>query len=115
MTPVPNPTTAGEELYNERHTGTRVVVEQCFGVLKSRFRCLHKSGGALQYIPATCAKITIACILLHNYCIKRRIPVPLDDPPEHEDPMIADPAPQAAGGRGRGLQIRNNIINQFSP
>ncbi|XP_018007920.1 putative nuclease HARBI1 [Hyalella azteca] len=73
MTPFANPASPAEEEFNRCHTRTRTIIEQTFGVLKSRFRCLHKSGGNLQYDPLKCAKITAACLLLHNRCIKRRI------------------------------------------
>ena len=81
MTPVGRPTTAGEHAYNNGHVKTRVVIEQTFGVLKSRFRCLHESGGTLQYGPIKSAHIAVACMLLHNNCIQRR--VPLDEPLLH--------------------------------
>lgn len=110
MTPVENPETPAEELYNERHHGTRIVVEQCFVALKARFRCLHKSGGALQYSPLKCAKITIACLLLHNYCVKLKIPVPDDS--ELEEPMVPDEQPQAAVGKG--TETRIGLIKRFS-
>lgn len=38
ITPVANPKTAAEERYSRAHIRTRFVVEQTFGVLKSRFR-----------------------------------------------------------------------------
>ncbi|KAG0710936.1 putative nuclease HARBI1 [Chionoecetes opilio] len=76
MTPVTHPTTVPEERYNRGHCRTRVTVEQTFGILKSRFRCLHKSGGALQYTPLKCCKIIASCLLLHNRCVRRRIPEP---------------------------------------
>ncbi|XP_018025936.1 putative nuclease HARBI1, partial [Hyalella azteca] len=47
MTPFANPVLRGEEEFNRCHTRTRVIIEQTFGVLKSRFRCLHRSGGNL--------------------------------------------------------------------
>lgn len=62
-----------------------MVVEHTFGVLKSRFRCLHKSGGALQYTPSKCAKITLACMLLHNRCIRRNIALPEEEPELEEE------------------------------
>ncbi|KAG0712129.1 putative nuclease HARBI1 [Chionoecetes opilio] len=74
--PVTHPTTVPEERYNRVHTTTRVTVEQTFGILKSRFRCLHKSGGALQYTPLKCCKIIVSCLLLHNRCVRRGIPEP---------------------------------------
>lgn len=96
LTPFGNPTTPAEERYNRSHKRTRVIIEQTFGLLKSRFRCLHESGGTLQYLPHKCCKIVVACILLHNYCVQRRIVNPemldledddADDPPEAEHPQ----------------------------
>ncbi|XP_062598298.1 putative nuclease HARBI1 [Saccostrea cucullata] len=81
LTPVGNPTSRGEDRYNGSHRRTRVVVEQAFGVLKSRFRCLHKTGGALEYTPAKCCKIVYVCCQLHNICIDKRIPV-FEEPEE---------------------------------
>ncbi|KAM4706602.1 putative nuclease HARBI1 [Discoglossus pictus] len=51
LTPVNNPHTEGEERYNAAHARTRNVIERTFGLLKMRFRCLHSTGGALQYTP----------------------------------------------------------------
>lgn len=85
LTPFANPASEAEQRYNNSHAKTRVVVEQAFGILKSRFRCLHKSGGSLQYTPVKCSRIILACILLHNRCIRRDIP--LHEVVEHEDPV----------------------------
>lgn len=52
---------------------------QTFGTMKSRYRCLHKIGGALQYKPLNCAKIFVSCVLLHNYCVQRRGPFVVDE------------------------------------
>lgn len=113
MTPVTNPATPAEMAYNRAHIRTRVVVEQAFGVLKSRFRCLHKSGGSLQYSPTKCANITIACFLLHNYCVKRRVPVPVDDDEEGPLDQDDDQAHVQAGVGGRGRDVRNDLINNW--
>ncbi|KAK3873455.1 hypothetical protein Pcinc_021532 [Petrolisthes cinctipes] len=95
LTPFANPMTRGEESFNRSHTRTRVLIEQTFGLLKSRFRCLHQSGGSLQYEPRKCGKIITACILLHNRCVRRRIPLPEAEAEaeggEEEDPDDPEP------------------------
>jgi len=73
MTPIPSPTTPREEAYNTAHIRTRNVVERSFGLLKSRFRCRDKSGGTLLYSPEKVVKITLACVILHNYCTRRNL------------------------------------------
>ncbi|XP_069486069.1 putative nuclease HARBI1 [Ambystoma mexicanum] len=47
LTPVRNPQNRHEVDFNCAHTRTHVVIEQAFVLLKARFRCLSRSGGAL--------------------------------------------------------------------
>ena len=44
LTPLANPVGRGEERYNRRHKTARCTIEREFGLLKVRFRCLHKTG-----------------------------------------------------------------------
>ncbi|KAM7307618.1 hypothetical protein ISCGN_011254 [Ixodes scapularis] len=60
MTPIRTPKDQPEEDYNEALTKTRKVIERTFGILKTRFRCLDKSGGVLQYQPKICCRIIVA-------------------------------------------------------
>jgi len=64
--------------YNSAHARTRNVVERCFGVLKSRFRCLDHSGGTLLYTPERACCIVTAVCVLHNFAISRNIQTTLD-------------------------------------
>ncbi|XP_062598054.1 putative nuclease HARBI1 [Saccostrea cucullata] len=75
MTPKLHPQTEAEERYNKAHGQTRVVVERAFGVLKSRFRCLHKTGGCLPFSPEKCIKVISVAMKLHNVCIDRKVPL----------------------------------------
>ncbi|XP_028982370.1 putative nuclease HARBI1 [Diachasma alloeum] len=61
-----------EERYTRQVTHTRSLFERVNSVLKMRFRCLQK-GRALHYDPVVAAKITNACIVLHNICIANHI------------------------------------------
>lgn len=58
-----------EANYNEKHKRARVVIENTFSRLKNRWRCLHKDR-VLHYKPLKCARIILACSVLHNMCIK---------------------------------------------
>jgi hypothetical protein len=79
MTPfddvVPN---TPEADFNRVHKTTRVKIECCNGVLKSRFRCLLKHR-MLHYHPTVACKIINACVVLHNICTTHRIPEPDDE------------------------------------
>ena len=68
MTPINNPVSPAARRYNNAHVRTRNTIERAFGVLKSRFPCLH-FGLRLKL------KTTFACIIattvLHNLAILR--------------------------------------------
>ncbi|XP_061188005.1 putative nuclease HARBI1 [Saccostrea echinata] len=75
MTPIRKPSGGQEERYNSAHCRTRNVIERAFGVLKARFRCLHKTGGCLPYKPDKCTKIIECAIRLHNLAINEKVPL----------------------------------------
>ncbi|XP_069077461.1 uncharacterized protein [Pleurodeles waltl] len=86
MTPFLTPRTESERQYNSAHKRTRNLIERTFGLLKARFRCLHRSGGALQYTPITAFKIVVACAILHNIATRRGLPLtPADPDPDDEE------------------------------
>ena len=89
MTPYRNPQTRGERKYNAAHIRTRAVVERTFGLLKSRFRCLYKSGGTLLYSPNFVCQIIGACCVLHNYAMRKGLEIDICDdltPEPHSPP-----------------------------
>ncbi|XP_063635094.1 putative nuclease HARBI1 [Cydia splendana] len=69
-----NPDSA-EEIYNAAHTTARVLIENTFGRLKNRWRCLHQER-ALHYRPEKCSRIILACCVLHNLAIQHNVPFP---------------------------------------
>ena len=83
MTPIADPQNNADERYNRAHKRTRAIIERCFGLTKHRFRCLHKSGGAMTYAPEKCCKIIMACLILHNMCVNAG--VALDDEDQIDD------------------------------
>ncbi|XP_035233538.1 uncharacterized protein LOC118205356, partial [Stegodyphus dumicola] len=46
------------------------MVLLCFGVMKSRFRALHDTGGTILYSPNKVCKMVVATAILHNICLK---------------------------------------------
>uniref|UniRef100_A0A8B8C5V9 Putative nuclease HARBI1 n=1 Tax=Crassostrea virginica TaxID=6565 RepID=A0A8B8C5V9_CRAVI len=75
LTPFAQPSNQHEERYNSSHCTTRNTVERAFGVLKSRFRCMHKTGGSLQFGTEKCVKIIECCFRLHNKALSERVPL----------------------------------------
>ncbi|XP_037810619.1 putative nuclease HARBI1 [Lucilia sericata] len=73
MTPLSNPVTHAEILYNESQIRTRNTIERCFGVLKRRFPIL--SLGMRVSIDTSMA-IIVACAVLHNIAIKYKVEEP---------------------------------------
>jgi len=114
LTPLSNATTSSEIAYNAAHMKTRNVIERCFGVMKSRFRCLDKSGGTLLYSPEKTCKLVIAVSVLHNFCLSRNISTTIDHDvlqrnaalqPQNEH--LNQPHPASAA------ELRRRIVQQF--
>ncbi|XP_067845684.1 putative nuclease HARBI1 [Heptranchias perlo] len=83
MINVRNPNNEAQERYNESHMTTRCVIKQAIGILKMRFRCLARSGGALQYSPARVSRMIVVCCVLHNMVQQREL-VMEDDQSAHQ-------------------------------
>lgn len=86
-----------------------------FGVLKSRFRIIHASGGNLLYSLNKCVQIITACFVLHNIATINRVPVPTDDyvEPSSESDNQANESDDTSE-RQRGADVRQLMINYFS-
>ncbi|KAG0432267.1 hypothetical protein HPB47_020991 [Ixodes persulcatus] len=117
MTPFRKPKEEEEEAYNLCLTKTRQVIERTFGILKSRFRCLDRSGGVLQYTPGVCCRIIVACVVLHNYCIRHHVsltdpPVVESDEEEEEEEEDEEDRPSTARDTPAGTVVRRNLVNE---
>ncbi len=110
--------TAAEKRYNDAHAKTRNTIERTFGVLKSRMRCIDKSGGALQYSPSKVCKIIIACAILNNICRLNGMEMNDDGwAPADKDGGDHEVDENENGGNGHALavQLRRDVVaNCFS-
>jgi hypothetical protein len=90
MTPILIPRTELERRYNHAHTHTRCIVERCIGLAKRRFYCL---GSILRLSPERACTVITACLILHNFCLRKGIPAP-DEGEDDEDQENDDNEPQ---------------------
>lgn len=99
-----------EQRYNSAHCTTRNVVERAFGVPKSRFRCIHKTGGSLQFAPEKCVKIIESCFRLHNKAIiEARIPLNIAAGPV----QLFQNNAVYQGAENDGLALRQRLVQRF--
>lgn len=108
MTPFLNPSNNAENKYNKAHSGTRMVIECCFGILKKRFACLDKK---LNTKIETTISIIISCFVLHNFCISHNDVWAVDDFIPAEILPIAFNGNQDGFGRLRRQHIVDNYFN----
>lgn len=106
MTPLRNPQTEPERLYNESQIRTRNVIERCFGVLKRRFPILSLG---MRVSKETAMTIIVACAVLHNLCRFRNDNMMEFDmiPYEIEDVDVPQPREQS------NSSTQNNLINNY--
>ncbi|KAJ8349392.1 hypothetical protein SKAU_G00245220 [Synaphobranchus kaupii] len=120
VTPVRNPVTEEEAAYNRAHIQTRGIIKRIFGILKSHFRCLDRSGGALLYSPCKVCKVVVVCCILHNIAIRAGVRLGEqeaeaeaegegDSDSDEEEPN----APLGEVRPERGRDVRLNIIRNY--
>jgi hypothetical protein len=60
--------TQQRKYYNKKHSSTRIKIEQAFGLLKSRWRCLRNN---LEISIDIVPHVISTCCILHNICMDR--------------------------------------------
>ena len=70
----PNTKDPKKRYFNTKLCGARIVTENAYGMLKGRWRILHKKCDARLY---NVKYIVMACVMLHNLCIGRKDPCKL--------------------------------------
>lgn len=112
LTPILSPLTREECRYNDNHRKTRKVIEMSFGILKSRFRILHKTGGVIGYQIEKCVQIIMCCFILHNFARKNKIAeVPGDQYTNGDYVNDDEEAPNTENHNQLGRNIRDQLIN----
>lgn len=80
-----------ERIFNYRLSRARRVVENAFGILSNRFRCLLST---MAQEPSTVTTITLACCCLHNV-MRLRYPSTQNALLDREDPDTHEVTPGA--------------------
>ena len=88
MTPITSPGTPGQRRYNRAFLKVRQTIECTFGIWKSRWRSMDKTGGTLCCSPEKCCKIIIATMVLHNMCIDHGLLTELETSMDEPTPEI---------------------------
>ncbi|XP_011858462.1 PREDICTED: putative nuclease HARBI1 [Vollenhovia emeryi] len=106
MTPLNNPATASEQLYNEAQIRTRCVVERAFGIWSRQFAVLNICS-RFSTVERTLAVI-VATAVLHNIARQARPPNPLING------VIYDEIPQIRDIDLHGERnVREHMINNY--
>jgi hypothetical protein len=100
--------TRKQKTYNYKQSSTRVFIEQCFGLLKGRFRILkHVNLYDTEFIP----KIILACCVLHNICMEKKDHIEIID--EAYQDVNNDTNEHYTEKSNRGVMKRDHIANNL--
>ena len=104
-----SPETPSERRYNRAFLRTRKTIECAFGLWKSRWRSMDKTGGSLCYSPERVCRLVVPTMVLHNICIQHGLQWEIELPvgaEEHEVALNIDPTTS-------GHSVRQSVINNY--
>jgi len=113
LTPLGSTTTASEQAYNSSHAKIRAIIERCFGLWKSRFRCLDKSGGTLLYSAEKACQVITATAVPHNFCISRRIESQIDSGVLQRSAAIQPATVAQPVQAATAVDVRRQVVRLF--
>ena len=111
LTPIISPTTPGERRYNSAFLKTRKTIQCAFGVWKSRWRSMDRTGGTLCYSPERVCRLVVATMVLHNICIDHNLIWQIESIGQ-ESSIAADVHPPDSV-TSSGSIVRNLIITNY--
>ncbi|KAI6658137.1 Nuclease HARBI1 [Oopsacas minuta] len=111
MTPLLSPVTPRERRYNRAFLKTRKTIECSFGIWKSRWRSMDKTGGSLCYRPERVCKLILSSMILHNLCVVCCLQIDIENL-ESDMPYTETEDTEHSDNR---ILVRENIfINYFT-
>ena len=94
--------------FNLKHSQTRIKVEQAFGLLKGRWRCLFHN---LEVSCEIVSHIITTCCILHNICEERRDFLPPEE--QYHDTRTDVNSESGISDTLEGNVIRDTICNSL--
>ena len=108
MTLITSPATPEQRRYNRAFLKVRQTMECTFGIWKSSWRSMDKTGGTLCYSPEKLCRIIIATIVLHNLYIDHGL---LTSKKSMDEPTLDTNSLQEPSENG--ILMRETIVNEF--
>lgn len=104
--------TPEQRAFNKCHASSRVIVENCFGMLKMRFRELFRGS---ESNPENLKYGSLAAVTLHNIMIDRREPMMVENPDRPGDGIQWLEAQNPADVHPMAARVRDLILPLTQP
>ena len=108
MIPILSPTTVCDRRYNRAFLKTRKTIECTFGIWKSRWRSMDKTGGSLCYKPDRICKLIVSIAILHNFCMNHGLSIEYDDSDQEMPIELVE-----TDSIDNGVLVRQEIIPNY--